>query len=79
MLADAPGGTGKVIETDKDYLAVSWDFPKGRLGIALNIGEAARPVPTMPGKAVFAYPRKDHPEKLTELPPNSILVSFEKA
>jgi malto-oligosyltrehalose trehalohydrolase len=79
LLPDARGGTGKVIGTGTGFLAVSWDFPKGKLAIALNIGETARPVPKLPGKAIFAYPRKDHPENLTELPPNSILVSFEKA
>jgi len=79
LLAIAKGGTGKVIETDTGYLAVSWDFPKGRLAIALNIDDAARPLPAMPGRPIYAFPKKDHPERLSELSHNSIIVSFEKA
>jgi malto-oligosyltrehalose trehalohydrolase len=79
MLASAKGGTGKVIATDKGFLAVSWDFPKGRLGMTLNIGEVARPLPAMPGKPIYAFPKTDQPERLSELASNSILVSVEKA
>jgi malto-oligosyltrehalose trehalohydrolase len=77
LLATARGGTGKVLNTDEGFLAVSWDFPKGRLAFALNVGEDSRPAPDLPGKPIFAYPKKDHPENMTELQPNSILVSFE--
>lgn len=79
LLGSATGGSGKVLGTDQGYLAVSWDFPKGRLAIAINIGEATRPLPDMPGKAIYAFPKMDHPERVTELSPCSILVSFEKA
>ncbi|WP_246091778.1 malto-oligosyltrehalose trehalohydrolase [Aliirhizobium smilacinae] len=77
LLGSAPGGTGKVIETDKGFLAVSWQFPKGRLALVINIGETAKAVPDMQGRAFYAWPKKDHPDRVTELTPNSILVSFE--
>ena len=77
LLGSAPGGTGEVIETGKGFLAVSWQFPKGRLALAINIGETARPVPDMPGRPIYAWPKKDHPDRVTELASNSILVSFE--
>jgi maltooligosyltrehalose trehalohydrolase len=77
LLGTAAGGSGKVIATDEGFFAVSWSFPKGKLAIAVNIGDEAQAKPQMPGKAIFAFPKKDHPENLTELPPNSALVTFE--
>jgi maltooligosyltrehalose trehalohydrolase len=79
MLASAKGGSGRIIDTDEGFLAVSWDFPKGRLGIALNIGETACPLPELPGMPIFSQPQTDRPENLTELSANSVVVSFEKA
>jgi maltooligosyltrehalose trehalohydrolase len=79
LLGTAAGGTGKVINTDDGFLAVGWTFPKGTLAIALNVGETTRSLPELPGKAIYAYPRKDKPENVAELAPNSVLVSFEEA
>ncbi len=79
LLGSARGGTGEVLATEEGLLAVSWSFPSGRLAIALNISEDGHPLPDMPGKAIFAYPPKDHPEAVTDLSPNSLLVSFEAA
>ncbi|WJR65691.1 malto-oligosyltrehalose trehalohydrolase [Neorhizobium sp. CSC1952] len=79
MLGSATGRSGKVVKTDKGFLAVSWSFPKGKLSMAINVGDKRQALPDMPGKGVFAYPLKDHPENVEELPPNSALVCFEAA
>ncbi len=74
LLANAGGESGKVVATDKGFLAVTWSFPKGRLSLALNIGDGPQPLPDQPGKPIFAWP-----ERSDDLPPNSILVSLETA
>lgn len=79
LLGSAGGGSGKVVKTAKGFVAVAWDFPKGKLSMAINIGEKTQSLPDMPGKGIFAFPKKDHPEKVTELPPNSALVCHEDA
>jgi len=72
LLATAGGESGKVVNTDKGFLAVSWTFPKGQLSLALNIGEKPQPLPDAPGETIFAWPEKTH-----DLPPNSIVVRLE--
>ncbi|MGK6312043.1 malto-oligosyltrehalose trehalohydrolase [Neorhizobium sp. DT-125] len=79
LLVSAPGRSGRVVKTDKGFVAVSWSFPKGKLSMAINVGDRTQARPDMPGKGVFAYPGKDHPENVEELPPNSALVCFEAA
>ncbi|UIY31219.1 DUF3459 domain-containing protein [Neorhizobium galegae] len=69
MLGSAGGRSGKVLRTDKGFLAVSWNFPKGTLSMAINIGEKAQALPDLPGKVIFAWP-----EQAKDLPPNSVLV-----
>uniref|UniRef100_UPI0028998EB4 DUF3459 domain-containing protein n=1 Tax=Erwinia citreus TaxID=558 RepID=UPI0028998EB4 len=69
LLATAGGNSGKVLQTDTGFVAVSWTFPQGTLSIALNIGEKTQPLPTMPGETIFSWP-----PALTELPQHAILV-----
>ncbi len=72
LLGSAGGRSGKVLRTDKGFLAVSWTFPKGTLSMALNLGEKAQALPDMPGRMIFAWP-----EQAKDLSPNSVLVRFE--
>eukprot|EP00913_Durusdinium_trenchii_P008121 g7618.t1 len=47
MLASAPGGTGRIIDTGEGYYAVAWALPRGHLSIAVNIGSGSyRMIPT---------------------------------
>lgn len=69
LLAGAGGDSGKVLETAEGFFAVSWTFPKGTLSMALNIGEASRPVPELPGKTIFAWPKTAE-----DLPQHAIIV-----
>ncbi|WP_117191765.1 malto-oligosyltrehalose trehalohydrolase [Rhizobium terrae] len=77
LLGSAGGRSGRIVKTDKGFVAVSWQFPGGKFSMAVNIGDKTQGVPDMPGKGIFAYPKKDHPENVTELPPNSALACFE--
>jgi len=74
LLASAGGNSGKVLETGDGFFSVSWTFPKGWLGIAVNLGDTARPLPQQKGDIIFAYP-----EQSTDLAPNSIVVTLELA
>jgi malto-oligosyltrehalose trehalohydrolase len=74
LLATAGGNSGKVVTTGDGYLAVTWNFPKGTLSIALNIGEKVQSIPDMPGHPIFAWPNKAQ-----DLQPNSILVTLDAA
>jgi malto-oligosyltrehalose trehalohydrolase len=47
---------GKVLKAGGGLVAVSWDFPDGRLGMAINLGTGAQPLPELPGKQIYAYP-----------------------
>ncbi|XBS68431.1 malto-oligosyltrehalose trehalohydrolase [Acerihabitans sp. KWT182] len=69
LLAAAPGGAGRVVETANGFFAVAWMFPKGTLSIALNIGKTPRPLPELPGRTLFAWP-----EATRVLPQNAIIV-----
>ncbi|MEQ1404345.1 malto-oligosyltrehalose trehalohydrolase [Neorhizobium sp. Rsf11] len=71
LLRSAHGGSGKVLKTEKGFLAVTWTFPKGTLSMAINIGEEPQTLPGLSGKVIFAWP-----EQARDLPPNSIVVSF---
>jgi len=68
LLATAQGA-GKVVKTAPGFVAVSWPFHAGTLSMALNIGEAAQPLPDLPGETIFAWP-----EVATDLPQNAIIV-----
>ncbi len=74
LLATAGGDSGRVMKTETGFLIVSWTFPKGRLSLALNIGDKPQPLPDAPGKTIFAWP-----EQTTHLPQNSIIVRLEAA
>lgn len=69
LLATAGGNAGRVLKTAEGFVAVSWQFPKGTLSLALNISDSAQPVPDLPGETLFALPKAAN-----DLPPNSILV-----
>jgi malto-oligosyltrehalose trehalohydrolase len=69
LLATAGGHSGKVLKTAKGFIAVSWQFPQGELSLALNISKQAQPLPTMPGKTLFAWPQEND-----VLPQHAIVV-----
>ena len=69
LLASAGGHSGKVLKTAKGFIAVSWQFPQGELSLALNISKQAQPLPTMPGKTLFAWPQEND-----VLPQHAIVV-----
>lgn len=68
LLATAQGA-GKVVKTAPGFVAVSWPFHAGTLSMALNIGEAAQPLPDLPGETICAWP-----DVATDLPQNAIIV-----
>ncbi|HEY0208058.1 malto-oligosyltrehalose trehalohydrolase [Acerihabitans sp.] len=69
LLATAGGGAGRVVSTAPGFIAVTWTFPRGTLSMALNIGEAPRPLPDQPGETIFAWP-----QVAKDLPRNAIIV-----
>lgn len=74
LLPSAHGRSGKILKTDKGFLAVTWTFPKGTLSMAINTGERPQTPPRQPGRVIFAWP-----EEAENLPPNSIMVSLASA
>jgi maltooligosyltrehalose trehalohydrolase len=72
LLASAGGESGEIIDTDAGFVAVAWNFPRGRLSLALNIGERPQALPDAPGEVILAWP-----EKTRDLPQNSIIVRLE--
>ncbi|MFB9947650.1 malto-oligosyltrehalose trehalohydrolase [Rhizobium puerariae] len=74
LLGAARGRCGKVVKTDRGFVAIAWNVPKATLSMAFNIGETAQPLPDQPGRTIFAWPaRTEH------LPPNSIAVRLASA
>ncbi|KAJ9430016.1 maltooligosyl trehalose hydrolase [Candidatus Pantoea symbiotica] len=73
LLADAGGNSGKVLATAEGFVAVSWRFPQGELSLALNIGKQTQPLPTMPGRTIFAWPQETE-----ALPQNTIVVRLDQ-
>ncbi|CAI8889675.1 malto-oligosyltrehalose trehalohydrolase [Kosakonia quasisacchari] len=69
LLTHAQRQNGEVIATAPGFVAVRWRFPQGTLSLALNIGEAAQPLPDLPGKTLVAWPRGQD-----DLPPNAFIV-----
>ena len=69
LLATAGGNSGRVVNTDDGFLAVTWTFPKGTLSLALNISERKQTLPDLPGETVFAWPNATD-----EMAQNSIVV-----
>ncbi len=73
LLADAGGNCGKVLTTAEGFVAVSWRFPQGELSLALNIGKQTQPLPTMPGRTIFAWPQETE-----ALPQHAIVVRLDQ-
>ncbi|MFE4110037.1 malto-oligosyltrehalose trehalohydrolase [Kosakonia sp. YIM B13611] len=69
LLTHAQRQNGEVIATAPGFVAVRWRFSQGTLSLALNIGEAAQPLPDLPGKTLVAWPRGQD-----DLPPNAFIV-----
>ncbi|UVC31950.1 malto-oligosyltrehalose trehalohydrolase [Pantoea sp. SOD02] len=73
LLADAGGNSGKVLATAEGFVAVSLRFPQGELSLALNIGKLTQPLPTMPGRTIFAWPQETE-----ALPQHTIVVRLDQ-
>jgi malto-oligosyltrehalose trehalohydrolase len=74
LIANAGGNTGEVLEAGEAFYTVAWTFPKGRLGMAVNLSGTARDMPRQKGEVIFAYP-----DATDQLLPNTIVVTFEPA
>jgi maltooligosyltrehalose trehalohydrolase len=73
MLRSAKVSGGKVLRAENGLVAVSWDFPGGQLGMAINLGTDAQPLPTLPGKRIYACPSEALQEN--SLAPNAVVVT----
>ncbi|EKP26854.1 Malto-oligosyltrehalose trehalohydrolase [Klebsiella michiganensis] len=71
LLAEGGGVEGKILHTEPQALAVSWQFAGGTLSVALNIGEEPLALPEIPGEVIFSWP-----EQQEALTPDSIVVRF---
>ncbi|MCU6671578.1 malto-oligosyltrehalose trehalohydrolase [Enterobacteriaceae bacterium H4N4] len=71
LLANARGGTGKVLKTAPGCMVVSWTFPQGTLTLALNASDRHETLPDIAGETLFAWP-----DARTELHPDTLIVRF---
>ncbi|NIF21970.1 malto-oligosyltrehalose trehalohydrolase [Candidatus Pantoea multigeneris] len=70
-LAGVRGNSGTILAAEDGFLAVSWQFAKGQLSLALNLGPHSQPIGEMRGDTLFALPA------VTDtLAPNGVIVRF---
>ncbi|HEV7435675.1 MAG TPA: malto-oligosyltrehalose trehalohydrolase [Pseudorhizobium sp.] len=56
LIRNAREAGGTIVEAGKGLVAVAWDFPEGELGMAINLGTEARPLPNLPGDPIYSFP-----------------------
>lgn len=56
MLRTARAAGGRVLKAEDGLVAVAWDFPKGEIGMAINLGDKPKPLPELPGEHVYRLP-----------------------
>ncbi|MBA4784282.1 MAG: malto-oligosyltrehalose trehalohydrolase [Rhizobiales bacterium] len=56
MIRTAREAGGTILEAADGLVAVRWSFPGGELGMAINLGSEAKPLPDLPGTPIHSYP-----------------------
>ncbi|MFN7024641.1 MAG: malto-oligosyltrehalose trehalohydrolase [Pseudorhizobium sp.] len=72
LIRNASEGGGTIVQAGDGLVAVSWEFPAGRLGLAINLGDASHPLPDLPGEPIYSYPPHGSGGIL---PANSVIVT----
>ena len=73
MLGSARAAGGRILKAEEGLVAVTWNFPKGEIGMAINLGDEPQPLPKLPGEHAHRLP----PDAGNggKLAPNSIVVT----
>ncbi|MGW9229311.1 malto-oligosyltrehalose trehalohydrolase [Pseudorhizobium sp. NPDC055634] len=73
MLGSARQAGGSIVKAEDGLVAVTWLFPDGEIGMAINLGAEAKPLPVLPGDVVHRLP--PDAGKDGRLGPDSIVVT----
>ena len=73
MLGSARNAGGRILKAEGGLVAVAWKFPKGEIGMAINLGDEPQPLPDLPGEHAHRLPADAGDGG--ELAPNSIVFT----
>ena len=74
LLASAGGNSGKIVATGDLFFAVAWDFPKGQLQMAVNLGEKPCSVDGFAGRPIWGETKDEG-----EIPGMTTIVRLQTA